>query len=126
MHEARDQIRKMNIVSVKDKEDKKEDSQDEKESSTDKVFALISLYSVNFLFSSTCLLPSTTYVIFVRPQYEANQKFGLCEALLSIGAWSVVKELCKKMPDHFLMEQSNIAKAMCNLLHVVIDPLYKK
>lgn len=37
MLDAREQIRKMNIVSVKDKEDKKEDSQEEKESPADKV-----------------------------------------------------------------------------------------
>ncbi|KAK3925484.1 THO complex subunit 2 [Frankliniella fusca] len=93
MSDARDQIRKMNVVSM-NKDEKKEDGSEEKESPLDK--------------------------------FAANQKFGLCEALLNIGAWPVVKELCKKLPDHFLIEQPIISKAMCNLLHAVIDPLYKK
>ncbi|XP_034243902.1 THO complex subunit 2 isoform X2 [Thrips palmi] len=93
MQDAREQIRKMNVVSVKDKDDKKDEPVEEKETPAEK--------------------------------YEGNQKFGLCEALMNLGAWSVIKDLCKKFPDHYLMEQPTISRAMCNLLHVIIDPLYK-
>lgn len=37
MQEAREQIRKMNVVSIKDKEDKKEETPEEKESPAEKV-----------------------------------------------------------------------------------------
>lgn len=53
-----------------------------------------------------------------------TQKFGLCEALLTIGAWSVCQVLCRNLPEHCVMEQPPVAKAMCNLLHSLIEPLY--
>ena len=53
-----------------------------------------------------------------------NQKFGLCEALLSIGAWTVCQDFCKNLPDHCITEQPPVAKAMCCLLNSLIEPLY--
>ncbi|XP_018897836.2 THO complex subunit 2 isoform X2 [Bemisia tabaci] len=60
-----------------------------------------------------------------QAKYEANQKFGLCEALLKIGNWSSASYLIEKLPKFCMMEQPPIAIAQCKLLHSLIEPLYK-
>ncbi|KAK7790717.1 hypothetical protein R5R35_007956 [Gryllus longicercus] len=62
----------------------------------------------------------------VQEKYAANQKFGLCEALLLIGDWHHAEQLCKKLPEHCAMDQPPIARAMCQLLHSVMEPVYRK
>lgn len=59
-------------------------------------------------------------------QYETNQKFGLCEALLQVGDWNNCQLLCKRLPDHCVMEQPPVAFALCKLLHSLIEPVYRK
>ena len=55
-----------------------------------------------------------------------NQKIGLCEALLKIGAWSNTKEILDRLPEFFAMVHKPIAAAMCSLVHYLIDPLYRE
>jgi len=68
----------------------------------------------------------TCLMLFTLLQYFSNQKFGLCEALLKVGDWTHTQQLSQKLPDHCLMEQPPIARATCQLLHIIIDPVYKK
>lgn len=60
-----------------------------------------------------------------QEKYYNNQKFGLCQALLEVGDWKTAQQLIKKMPETLVVEQTEIAKAMCNLLHAIIEPVYR-
>jgi THO complex subunit 2 len=55
-----------------------------------------------------------------------NQKFGLCEALLSIGDWCNAEKLIEKMPQDCTTAYEPIARALCELLNVIIEPLYRE
>uniref|UniRef100_A0A1B6BZM5 THO complex subunit 2 n=4 Tax=Clastoptera arizonana TaxID=38151 RepID=A0A1B6BZM5_9HEMI len=92
INDAKEFVRKLNVVSTKEKE--KEDQPEEKEEDFEK--------------------------------YERNQKFNLCEALLTIGDWNNALCLCKKLPDHCAMEQPAVAIALCKLIHSLIEPIYRK
>lgn len=59
-------------------------------------------------------------------QYEKNQKFNLCEALLEVGDWRTCLMLCQRLPDFCVMDQAPIAHSMCALLHSLIEPVYRK
>jgi hypothetical protein len=63
---------------------------------------------------------------FFLMQYAANQKFGLCEALLKVGDWNHAKQLTKRLPEHCVLEQPPVARALCRLLHSVMEPVYRK
>lgn len=63
---------------------------------------------------------------FFLMQYAANQKFGLCEALLKVGDWNHAKQLTKRLPEHCVLEQPPVARALCQLLHSVMEPVYRK
>jgi THO complex subunit 2 len=58
-------------------------------------------------------------------KYEVNQKFGLCEALLSIGDWSDANKLISKLPEKCATSYEPLARALCDLLHTVIEPIYR-
>ncbi|XP_001606603.2 THO complex subunit 2 isoform X1 [Nasonia vitripennis] len=90
MKQAKEYVRKMSVISTKDKEEEKE----EKEPIVDK--------------------------------YCNNQKFGLCEALLEVGAWDVALNLFNKFPDYSLTDQKPIALALCKMIHALIEPVYRK
>ncbi|RZF48549.1 hypothetical protein LSTR_LSTR011164 [Laodelphax striatellus] len=92
LRDANEYVRKLNIVSIKEKE--KEEQPEEKEDELEK--------------------------------FETNQKFGLCEALLQIGDWNNTQLLCKKLPDHCVMNEIPVALALCKLLHSLIEPVYRK
>lgn len=62
----------------------------------------------------------------IQDKYSSNQKFGLCEALLNIGAWEIVQGLFKRLPDHCLTDQKPIALALCQMIQSVIDPVYRR
>ncbi|XP_058804081.1 THO complex subunit 2 isoform X2 [Phymastichus coffea] len=87
---AKEYVRKMNVISTKDKEEEKE----EKETVVDK--------------------------------YSGNQKFGLCEALLEVGAWDVASSLFSRFPDFSLTDQKPIALALCRIIHALVEPVYRK
>lgn len=58
--------------------------------------------------------------------YETNQKWNLCEALLSIGDWNISQALIDKLPKQSVIVKEPVAKALANLIHHVIDPVYAK
>ncbi|KAK3752595.1 hypothetical protein QZH41_018789 [Actinostola sp. cb2023] len=55
-----------------------------------------------------------------------NQKFGLCEALIMVGAWNSAKLIMDKLPNYATVTHPPIAEALCKLLHSTIEPLYRK
>ncbi|BFZ15044.1 hypothetical protein BsWGS_18083 [Bradybaena similaris] len=57
---------------------------------------------------------------------ENNQKLGLCEALLEIGAWEKAKAIFDRLPDNFAVVHTSISQALCLLIHRVIEPVYEK
>uniref|UniRef100_A0A182MYW7 THO complex subunit 2 n=1 Tax=Anopheles dirus TaxID=7168 RepID=A0A182MYW7_9DIPT len=58
-------------------------------------------------------------------KYALNQKWGLCEALLSIGEWTTANQLIRKLPEQSVMVHEPIAGALCRLLHMIIEPVYR-
>ncbi|XP_055634886.1 THO complex subunit 2 isoform X2 [Toxorhynchites rutilus septentrionalis] len=58
-------------------------------------------------------------------QYATNQKWGLCEALLFVGDWNTAQLLLKKLPEQSVMVNEPIARALCRLLHMIIEPVYR-
>lgn len=58
-------------------------------------------------------------------KYEKNQKFGLCEALLKIGNWKDANKLISKLPDKCATAYEPLARALCSLINVTIEPLYR-
>jgi THO complex subunit 2 len=107
MADAKEYVRKLNIISTKDKEE----TTDEPESSSNAVI-IVSFLQTNF------------YQFF--PQQNLNQKFGLCEALCRVGAWTIAQKLFSRIPETCLMSQPSIALALCELLHTLIEPVYRK
>ncbi|XP_064637610.1 THO complex subunit 2-like isoform X2 [Lineus longissimus] len=59
-------------------------------------------------------------------QHVNNQKLGLIEALLRLGDWEQVQPLLAKLPPYFATSYRPLAKALCSLLHITIEPLYQK
>lgn len=59
-------------------------------------------------------------------KFNTNQKLGLCEALLSVGDWNNAKKLINRLPDYYAMTFQPIALALCNLLHYIIEPVYRE
>ena len=55
-----------------------------------------------------------------------NQKFGLLEALLRVGAWKEAEGLIMKLPTYFAVAQPNIADALQNLIHISLEPLHRE
>lgn len=60
----------------------------------------------------------------VEDNYELNQKWNLCQALLSIGDWGTAQILLDKLPEQSVIVKEPVAKALANLIHHVIDPIY--
>lgn len=58
-------------------------------------------------------------------KYSSNQKFGLCESLIKIGDWGTAQKLMRKLPDHCVMVNEPMSKALCSLIHSVIEPVYR-
>lgn len=61
-----------------------------------------------------------------QDNYESNQKWNLCEALLSVGDWNISQALIDKLPRQSVIVKEPVAKALANLVHHVIDPVYMK
>ncbi|XP_011049684.1 PREDICTED: THO complex subunit 2 [Acromyrmex echinatior] len=90
MKQAKEYVRKLSVISTKDKEDIVE----EKENAQDK--------------------------------YASNQKFGLCEALLEVGAWEVAQSLFNRLPDYCFTDQRPIALALCKMIQALVESVYRK
>uniref|UniRef100_A0A182W6T4 THO complex subunit 2 n=1 Tax=Anopheles minimus TaxID=112268 RepID=A0A182W6T4_9DIPT len=58
-------------------------------------------------------------------KYALNQKWGLCEAMLMIGDWNTAQQLIRKLPEQAVMVHEPIAQALCRLLHMIIEPVYR-
>ncbi|EFX68099.1 hypothetical protein DAPPUDRAFT_229018 [Daphnia pulex] len=54
-----------------------------------------------------------------------NQKFELCEALLSVGAWDQASILLEFHPDFFVTSYLPISSSICNLVDNVIELVYR-
>lgn len=55
-----------------------------------------------------------------------NQKLGLLEALLQIGDWQHAQSIMEQMPSFYATSHKSIAVALCQLLHLLIEPLYRR
>ncbi|CRK88716.1 CLUMA_CG002522, isoform A [Clunio marinus] len=92
INDAKEFVRKLNIVSTnKDKQD------EEKEPDHD----------------------------VISEKYATNQKFGLCEALLTIGDWENAEKVMNKLPEKCATSYEPIARALCDLIHIIIEPVYR-
>lgn len=58
-------------------------------------------------------------------KYSTNQKFGLCEALLKVGDWENAEKLMNKLPEKCATSHDAIARALCDLIHTTIEPVYR-
>ncbi|XP_061659532.1 THO complex subunit 2 isoform X2 [Syngnathoides biaculeatus] len=54
-----------------------------------------------------------------------NQKLGLLEALLGIGDWRHAQSIMDQMPSFYATSHKSIALALCQLLHLTVEPLYR-
>uniref|UniRef100_A0A671LX09 THO complex subunit 2 n=1 Tax=Sinocyclocheilus anshuiensis TaxID=1608454 RepID=A0A671LX09_9TELE len=55
-----------------------------------------------------------------------NQKLGLLEALLRIGDWQHAQSIMDQMPAFYATSHKDIAIALCQLLHLIVEPLYRR
>nr|XP_033800871.1 THO complex subunit 2 isoform X3 [Geotrypetes seraphini] len=55
-----------------------------------------------------------------------NQKLGLLEALLKIGDWQHAQSIMDHMPSFYATSRKSIAIALCKLINVTIEPLYRR
>ncbi|XP_041075794.1 THO complex subunit 2-like [Polyodon spathula] len=55
-----------------------------------------------------------------------NQKLGLLEALLRIGDWQHAQSIMDQMPPFYAASHKSVAVALCQLLHITIEPLYRR
>ncbi|KAF7244895.1 THO complex subunit 2 [Varanus komodoensis] len=55
-----------------------------------------------------------------------NQKLGLLEGMLKIGDWQHAQSIMDQMPPFYATSHKPIAVALCQLLHVMIEPLYRR
>ncbi|XP_064422604.1 THO complex subunit 2 isoform X2 [Latimeria chalumnae] len=55
-----------------------------------------------------------------------NQKLGLLEALLKIGDWQHAQNIMDQMPQFYASSHKPIAVALCQLIHITVEPLYRR
>uniref|UniRef100_A0A673WPC3 THO complex subunit 2 n=1 Tax=Salmo trutta TaxID=8032 RepID=A0A673WPC3_SALTR len=55
-----------------------------------------------------------------------NQKLGLLEALLRIGDWHHAQSIMDQMPAFYATSHKAVALALCQLLHLTVEPLYRR
>ena len=55
-----------------------------------------------------------------------NQKLGLLEALLKIGDWQHAQSIMDQTPPYYAASHKLIALAICKLIHITIEPLYRR
>ncbi|XP_057353478.1 THO complex subunit 2-like [Manis pentadactyla] len=55
-----------------------------------------------------------------------NQKLGLLEALLKIGDWLHAQNIMDQMPPYYAASHKLVALAICKLIHIAIEPLYRR
>ncbi|XP_033742553.1 THO complex subunit 2-like isoform X3 [Pecten maximus] len=57
--------------------------------------------------------------------HVTNQKLGLIEALLGLGAWDNAKQILDRLPEFFATTYKPIAMGLCSLVHFMMDPVYR-
>lgn len=57
-------------------------------------------------------------------KYVLNQKWNLCEALLCVGDWTTAQKMLDKLPKQSMLVNEPVSKALCNLIHRIIEPVY--
>ena len=60
-----------------------------------------------------------------RDPHENNQKFGLLEALIKVGDWRHAQKILCQLPTYYATSYPDISRALCKLIHVLIDPVYQ-
>lgn len=60
------------------------------------------------------------------PQLPDNQKLGLLEALLRLGDWHHAQSIMDQMPSFYTTSHKAIALALCQLVHLTVEPLYRR
>ena len=60
-----------------------------------------------------------------KEKHENNQKFGLLEALIKVGDWSHAQKILNQLPTYFATAQPDVARELCGLVHILIDPVYQ-
>ena len=48
-----------------------------------------------------------------RDKHENNQKFGLLEALIKVGAWNHAEKILCQLPTYYATAQPGISKQLC-------------
>lgn len=65
-------------------------------------------------------------VPFCCTQPPDNQKLGLLEALIRIGDWHHAQSIMNQMPSFYATSHKAIALALCQLVHLTVEPLYRR
>ena len=105
--EVKELVRKANVISTKDKdtggtkEDKKEREREEEEKELKAQRRTAEMH-------------------------DSNQKLRLVVAVLEIGDWDTFSKISKGFPDFYLVSCPPVSKALCKLIHGLIEPIYRK
>ncbi|KAH8289887.1 hypothetical protein KR018_000182 [Drosophila ironensis] len=94
--DAREMVRKLNLISTNKKEDEKDPP------------------------------PPPAVKKFDEEKYNANQKFGLCEALLKVGDWENAYKIIQKLPEQAVVLQEPISRGIADLIHLSVEYVYYK
>ncbi|KAH8248629.1 hypothetical protein KR032_001611, partial [Drosophila birchii] len=94
--DAREMVRKLNLISTNKKDEDKDPP------------------------------PPPSVKKFDEEKYNANQKFGLCEALLKVGDWENAYKIIQKLPEQAVVYQEPIARSIIDLIHFTVEHLYYK
>ena len=54
-----------------------------------------------------------------KTKHENNQKFGLLEALLKVGAWGHAEKLLCQLPTYYATAQYGISKQLCKSVKTI-------
>nr|CDS33837.1 tho complex subunit 2 [Hymenolepis microstoma] len=58
-------------------------------------------------------------------QFANNQKLDLCAALVNLGDWKAAQKILDRFPGHWIASHPSLNRAICDLVHYLIDPLYE-
>ncbi|VDN97902.1 unnamed protein product, partial [Rodentolepis nana] len=58
-------------------------------------------------------------------QFANNQKLDLCAALVNLGDWKAAQMILDRFPGHWIASHPSTNRAICDLVHYLIDPLYE-
>lgn len=123
--EAKQIARKMvTVVLPSEKSDDKDKDKDKDEEKNDKVADLCE--RIHNVSKTLCPRFSPVHRSLLHPQPPDNQKLGLLEALLRIGDWHHAQSIMDQMPSFYASSHKAIALALCQLVHLTVEPLYKR